>query len=119
MPILKKCIVISDSFKGLLSSTEICQIARETIPAFFPECQVAGIPVADGGEGTVDCFIEAIGVEPVTILVQGPIGEPVQPSYARKGGSRGAKWLPRDPAGHRRQRHQRRRLCCGTGRAFL
>lgn len=82
---MKKCIVISDSFKGTLSSMEICRIARNTIPSFFPECQVTGIPVADGGEGTVDCFLEAIGAEPVTVPVQGPCNGAVQAAYARKG----------------------------------
>nr|WP_325297355.1 glycerate kinase [uncultured Dysosmobacter sp.] len=81
---MKKCIVISDSFKGTLSSVEICRIARNTIPAFFPECQVTGIPVADGGEGTVDCFREAIGAEPVTVPVRGPYNKTVQATYARK-----------------------------------
>ena len=35
---MKKCIVISDSFKGTLSSLEICEIAGKSIPAFFPDC---------------------------------------------------------------------------------
>lgn len=82
---MKKCIIISDSFKGTLSSLQICRIARETVSAFFPECQTVGIPVADGGEGTVDCFLEAIGAEAVTVPARGPYGESVQAVYARKG----------------------------------
>lgn len=82
---MKKCIVISDSFKGTLSSLEICGIARETVAEVFPDCQVVPVPVADGGEGTVACFVEAIGAEPVTADVTGPYGEPVQAVYARKG----------------------------------
>ena len=54
---MKKCIVISDSFKGTISSLEICRIARESIPMFFPQCQVLTVPVADGGERTVDCVV--------------------------------------------------------------
>ena len=82
---MKKCIVISDSFKGTLSSMEICRIARDTVPVVFPECEVAALPVADGGEGTVDCFVEAIGAEKVTAAVTGPYGEPISAAYARKG----------------------------------
>lgn len=82
---MKKCVVISDSFKGTLSSLEICRIARESIPRFFPECQVAAVPVADGGEGTVECFVQAIGAEPVTVQVCGPYGETIPAVYARKG----------------------------------
>lgn len=82
---MKKCIVISDSFKGTLSSLEICRIAGETVPRIFPDCQVVTLPVADGGEGTVECFREAIGAEPVMVSVTGPYGEPVDAVYARKG----------------------------------
>lgn len=82
---MKKIIVISDSFKGTLSSQEICAIAKESVPKILPGCEVVGIPVADGGEGTVSCFIEAIGAEPVTVEVRGPWGERVNAVYARKG----------------------------------
>jgi len=82
---MKKCVVISDSFKGTLRSLDICRITRDAIPEIFPECQVVAIPVADGGEGTVDCFREALGAEMVSIPVQGPFGEIVQAYYARKG----------------------------------
>lgn len=81
---MKKCIVISDSFKGTLSSLEICRIARESIPKFFSACQVVTVPVADGGEGTVECFVQAIGAVPVSVPVTGPYGEPISAAYARK-----------------------------------
>lgn len=84
---MKKVIVISDSFKGTLSSREICEIARQSVPKLFPDCAVVAIPVADGGEGTVSCFIEAIGAEPVFVEVSGPYGERVRAIYARKGTS--------------------------------
>lgn len=83
---MKKCIVISDSFKGTLSSQDICRIAREVVPSIFPTCEVDCIPVADGGEGTSACFVEAIGAVPVSVTVQGPYGESVQAMYARQGG---------------------------------
>lgn len=82
---MKKIIVISDSFKGTLSSQEICGIARSSVPKLFPGCEVVSIPVADGGEGTVSCFVEAIGAEPVTVSVSGPYGERVDAVYARSG----------------------------------
>ena len=81
---MKKCIVISDSFKGTLSTLDICAIAREVVPAHFPDCELVTLPVADGGEGTVACFLEALRARPVTVAVSGPFGEPVQAVYARK-----------------------------------
>lgn len=81
---LNKCIVIPDSFKGTMSSSDICAMAREAIGTFFPGCQVDAIPVADGGEGTAECFLQAIaGGERVTAAVTGPWGEPVEAAYAR------------------------------------
>ena len=78
---MKKCIIISDSFKGTLSSSEICAIAEEAVSRFFPECTLCKVPVADGGEGTVACFQEACGGELVRLTVQGPFGEPVEAAY--------------------------------------
>lgn len=78
---MKKCIVISDSFKGTLSSEAICTIARQEISAIFPACQVVALPVADGGEGTVDCFLSACGGEKVACRVCGPLGETIDAFY--------------------------------------
>lgn len=83
---MKKLIVVSDSFKGTLSSMEICRLARETVPRIFPGCAVDTVPVADGGEGTVDCFVEAVGAHRVWVDVTGPYGEPLRAAYARRGG---------------------------------
>lgn len=82
---MKKNIVISDSFKGTLSSAEICEIARQSVPRVLPGCELAAIPVADGGEGTVDCFIHTAGASPVAVNVAGPYGETVRAVYARIG----------------------------------
>ena len=79
---MKKCIVISDSFKGSLPSRDICAIARERIPLFFPACEVRALNVADGGEGTVDCFLDSCGGERVLVSgVQNPYGEPIDAAY--------------------------------------
>ena len=79
---MKKCIVISDSFKGSLPSRDICAIARERIPLFFPACEVHALNVADGGEGTVDCFLDSCGGERVLVSgVQNPYGEPIDAAY--------------------------------------
>ena len=73
---MKKCIVISDSFKGSLPSRDICAIARERIPLYFPACEVRALNVADGGEGTVDCFLDSCGGERVKRpLKRGGLGE--------------------------------------------
>ena len=82
---MKKLIVIPDSFKGTLSSSEICGVIGEKAEKIFPGCQVAALPVADGGEGTVDCFLQAMEGEKVSLTVTGPWFEPVESFYGRFG----------------------------------
>ncbi len=69
---MKKIAVVSDSFKGSVTSSEICAIVSEESKRFFPVCEVVGLPVADGGEGTVDSFLECMPGEKVFIEAAGP-----------------------------------------------
>ena len=75
---MKRCLVISDSFKGTLSSPAICRIARSLA---VPGWQVDALPVADGGEGTVDCFLDACGGRRVTAAVSDPFGAEMESFY--------------------------------------
>lgn len=75
---MKKIIVIPDSFKGTITSSEVCKIMENEIRQVYPQIQVVSIPVADGGEGTVDCFLSAMGGVKKYVPVQGVFGEPVQ-----------------------------------------
>lgn len=80
---MEKVILIPDSFKGTMSSHEICSIMRTVILNHYPKCEVISIPVADGGEGSVDAFLEAVGGEKIYKEVTGPyFGEKVMGYYA-------------------------------------
>ncbi|MBP5739960.1 MAG: glycerate kinase [Spirochaetia bacterium] len=76
-----KFVLIPDSFKGTLSSSQICSILKEEIEKIFPGSDVISIPVADGGEGTVAAFLEAVGGTPVPVRVKGPFFDDVDCSY--------------------------------------
>ena len=78
---MKKAVLIPDSFKGTMSSTEICNVMKERIDQHFPACEVVTIPVADGGEGSVDAFLTALGGEKVWLEVKNPYFEPMQSFY--------------------------------------
>lgn len=78
---MKKAVLIPDSFKGTLSSMKICEIMKERILARFPLCQVVSIPVADGGEGSVDCFLSALGGEKVLCEVNNSYFERMTAGY--------------------------------------
>ena len=53
---MKKVILIPDSFKGTMSSAEICTVMAQAVQEYYPDAQVHSVPVADGGEGSVDSF---------------------------------------------------------------
>jgi len=80
---MKKCIIIPDSYKGSLSAIEICNIMKETILLKFPDCEVITIPIADGGEGTVDCFLYALKCEKIIVETTGPYNEFIKAYYAK------------------------------------
>lgn len=80
---MKKCVVIPDSFKGTISSTEICSLIKEEVLHYYPQCHVVTIPIADGGEGTVDSFLSSVEGERISIHVSGPYKEKILCDYAR------------------------------------
>lgn len=82
---MKKVLLIPDSFKGTMSSMEICEIMARALRSHYPHAEILSIPVADGGEGTVDAFLTAMGGEKVFLTVTGPLGEPVEAFYGRIG----------------------------------
>ncbi len=69
---MKKIIIAPDSFKGTLSSIQICKIMEAVALRRFPDCQVITIPVADGGEGSVDCFLHAMGGQRIKMSCTSP-----------------------------------------------
>ena len=72
-----KIVIASDSFKGSLSSHEVAQAAMRGVKQVYPACEIVAVNVADGGEGTVEAVVEALGGEIVTITVSDPLGCPV------------------------------------------
>lgn len=79
---MKKAVIVPDSFKGTISSKRICEIISEKIKKYHPDCKAVSLPVADGGEGSVDCFLSALGGEKIYAEVSGPFGEKTKSFYA-------------------------------------
>lgn len=77
----KKIVLIPDSFKGTMTSQEVCQIMESSIRKFIPDAEVVSIPVADGGEGSIDALQTAAGGERITLNVRGPNGGRVDADY--------------------------------------
>jgi glycerate kinase len=79
-----KIVVAPDKFKGSLPATEVATAIAAGLRAGRPDAELVTIPVADGGEGTVDAAVAA-GFERVPVTAAGPTGDPVRASYARRG----------------------------------
>jgi glycerate kinase len=78
---MKKFLLIPDSFKGTMSSAEICGIMAASIKKFYPDAEIIGIPVADGGEGSVEAFLAAVGGEKKTVRTKGPFFTDIDSFY--------------------------------------
>lgn len=85
MKTLKKVVIAPDSFKESLSALEVAEAIERGFRQIFPQVQYVKLPMADGGEGTVDSMVAATGGEIVTVAVTGPLGQPVQAFYGLLG----------------------------------
>jgi glycerate kinase len=76
-----KIVVAPDSFKGSLTAIEVSVAIEQGIREVFPEAEVIKIPMADGGEGTVQCLVNATGGKILEEKVIGPLGDEVLAFY--------------------------------------
>ncbi|MHC6178102.1 glycerate kinase [Glutamicibacter sp. X7] len=80
-----KIVIASDKFKGTLTGAQVAQAVATGLERSIPGVQTSAVPVADGGEGTVDAALDA-GFTPRQVTVTGPTGQPLEASYALKDG---------------------------------
>lgn len=80
-----KIVIAPDSYKESLSATEVAQAIEKGFREIFPEAQFVSVPVADGGEGTVEAMIAATQGRAVTSIVTGPLGEAVEAQWGISG----------------------------------
>ena len=77
-----KVVIACDSFKGSVSAVQVVSFLTEGIRRVWPSAVIDGIPVADGGEGTVDAFLHSVPGRRIRVPVMGPLGETVQAEFA-------------------------------------
>lgn len=78
-----KLLFASDSFKGSLTSEQTVELLAKAAKEVFGEIEYSGVPVADGGEGTVDAVVKAEHGEFITAEVYGPLMERVNAQYGK------------------------------------
>lgn len=72
---MQNFILVPDSFKGTLSAIEVCNIMKASIKNLYEDANISSIPVADGGEGTIDAFLYALGGEKKSAWVSDAFNE--------------------------------------------
>jgi glycerate kinase len=80
-----KIVIAPDSFKESLSALAVAEAIEQGMREVLPDARYVKLPVADGGEGTVQALIDASGGRRVEATVTGPLGEPVAAFYGIMG----------------------------------
>lgn len=78
---LRKVVVAPDSFKGSLSAADVVEACVMAFMIESPETEIIRLPLADGGEGTVDALSGYFGGERIMVEVAGPLGKKVKAHY--------------------------------------
>lgn len=79
-----RVLIAADKFKGSLTAVQVAERVTAGLRSVAPGAVIETVPVADGGDGTVDAAVAA-GFERREVTVTGPLGEPVTAAYALRG----------------------------------
>lgn len=74
---MNKIVIAPDSYKGCLSALEVSNAIESAFLEFYPEMNIVKVPIADGGEGTVDALVTATNGKLMFSDVLGPLGEKI------------------------------------------
>lgn len=85
-----KIVIAPDSWKESLTALEVATAIEDGFRQIFPDAEMVKIPMADGGEGTVEAMVAATQGRIVNLRVTGPLGEPVDAFYGLSGDERQA-----------------------------
>ena len=83
-----RIVVAPDSYKGSVSALEVANAMARGVHAVFGDAEVRKVPIADGGEGTVEALVSATEGQLRTNTVTGPLGEPVTAQWGVLGDGR-------------------------------
>ena len=76
-----RVLIAMDSFKGNLTGLEASQTVSAGVQRACPWADVRIVPIADGGEGTVDAFVHSLHGQTVKSAVRGPLGETIEAAW--------------------------------------
>ncbi len=80
-----KVVVAPDKFRGSLSAAQAASALARGVSAAAPDAQIIEVPMADGGEGTLDALVSATSGRRISVEVTGPLGSPVNATFGLLG----------------------------------
>ncbi|HXZ05712.1 MAG TPA: glycerate kinase [Ktedonobacteraceae bacterium] len=80
-----RILIAPQSLKGSLTAAEAGSAIAQGVRAIFPKAEIDFVPIADGGEGTVQALVDASGGKIIQMTVTGPLGEPVPAFFGLMG----------------------------------
>ncbi len=80
-----RILIAPQSLKGSLTAAEAGSAIAQGVRVVYPKAEIEVVPVADGGEGTVQALVDASGGKIIQKMVTGPLGEPVQAFFGLMG----------------------------------
>ena len=80
-----KIVIAPDSYKESLSALDVAKAIESGFREIFPDAEYIKLPVADGGEGTVEAMVAATGGRVVKVEVTGPLGTPLEAFFGLSG----------------------------------
>src|SRR5689334_20640478 len=76
-----KILICPDKFKGSLTASEVCDAAEDGIRKKFPDAEITKLPLADGGEGTMQILTKFFHGDIIKTKVHGPLFEVIECEY--------------------------------------
>ncbi|NNJ88348.1 MAG: glycerate kinase, partial [Eudoraea sp.] len=76
-----KFVIAPDKFKGSLTGIEFCDAVEKGLRQVFKEANIVKLPLADGGDGTIEVVRHYLGAETIELTVNDPLFRPIKASY--------------------------------------
>ena len=112
-----KVMIAPQSFKGGLQGADVAKAIKQGVLSVYPQAEIVEIPVADGGDGTLDALVRSTGGQMFTSRVTGPLEEPVSALWGVMG--EGFAYPEKEPGPHPQDKIAVIEMARASGLAFV
>jgi glycerate 2-kinase len=113
---MKKIVIAPDSFKESLTALQVAEAIKSGFQSVYPDAEYCLVPMADGGEGTVEALVAVTDGKIIHTHVTGPLGNRVEAHYGMLGNGKTAVIEMASASGLHHVAHELRNPCTATTR---